>query len=380
MSTLIRCPRCKSETDASAARPGSIIKCVHCRGDMRVPDLAKAPASGQKAGGRQSVLFRRMTNASVPGQRGRSVAIPGGSGGDRGASGRGRDLSGLYLGGGILALIGVIIAIGVVMKSNKGPEPGVKGGPRKEIARAPIQAPPPPTEPAPPPEPKKPPERVADSWEPNATEFVLASVKPILTESAAEKDGLNFIRTLNTSRILQSPFRYLPFVINSMVSEDRDLARATFQIVHAFCEERKILFADGSNPINIGKVNNAEYRAYMYQWMTQWWSEKASKLPDAPSNAKVVDQMDWVATVRQLIGGAYHDEDTPQRATFRKVKNLGRAAWPKLADVIDHDELSLGQAAAQVLTELTGEKKPRPNEQNKAEVKNAWIAWIEKNK
>jgi len=32
-----------------------------------------------------------------------------------------------------------------------------------------------------------------------------------------------------------------------------------------------------------------------------------------------------------------------------------------------------------VLTELTGEKLPRPNEQNRSEVKNAWIAWINKN-
>jgi hypothetical protein len=62
------------------------------------------------------------------------------------------------------------------------------------------------------------------------------------------------------------------------------------------------------------------------------------------------------------------------------VKNLGRAGWTKLADLIDHDDLTIGQTAAQVLSELTGEKKfPRPNEQNRAEVKNAWIAWLKQN-
>src|SRR5688572_21058770 len=148
MATLIRCPRCKSENDASAARPGSVMKCSHCRGDMRVPDAAKssAPAGGgggRAGGGRQSTLFRRMTNATVPGQRGRTTPMPGGGGGDgRGASDRGRDMSGLYLGGGIAALVAVIIAIGFVMKG-KSDEP-VKGGTKRESARTPIQAPPPP--------------------------------------------------------------------------------------------------------------------------------------------------------------------------------------------------------------------------------------------
>jgi len=343
---------------------------------MRVPEASREPSSGARPGGRQSTLFRRMNNASVPGQRGRSVAMPGGSGGSRGASDRGRDLSGLYVGGGIAALIGVVIVVGLMMKG-KSAEPAAKGGPRKEM-RAPIQAPPPPPV-APAPPPPKEPGRVAADWEPDAMSFVLASVKPVQTDSTAEKDALNFIRTGNTNRILASPFRYIPFVINSLASEDRDLARAAFQILYAFCEDRKIYFEGNKNPIDIAKVNNAEYRAYMYEnWASTWWPQSSHKLPDAPGNKAAIDRQDWVALVRQLIGGAYHDESTPQGTAFRKVKNLGKAAWPKLAELIDHDELSIGQAAAQVLTELTGEKKPRPTEQNRAEVKNAWIAWIAK--
>ncbi|HEU4338548.1 MAG TPA: hypothetical protein VFS19_00645, partial [Planctomycetota bacterium] len=151
---MIRCPRCKSENDASAARPGSVIKCTHCRGDMRVPDAAKAPAAaggGRAVGGRQSTLFRRMTNATVPGQRGRSVPSPG-AGDGRGASDRGRDMSGLYLGAGIAALAAVIIAIGLVMKG-KSADPPAKGGTKREIARSPNLPPPPPVEPLPPPPP-----------------------------------------------------------------------------------------------------------------------------------------------------------------------------------------------------------------------------------
>src|SRR6185503_824947 len=144
MSLMLRCPRCKSENDASAARPGSVIKCTHCRGDMRVPEAAKASAGapggggggGRAAGGRQSTLFRRMTNATVPGQRGRTVPNPT-AGDGRGAADRGRDMSGIYLGLGIAALVVVVIAIGFVMKG-KSTEAPTKGGTKREIARTPM--------------------------------------------------------------------------------------------------------------------------------------------------------------------------------------------------------------------------------------------------
>ena len=384
MSTLIRCPRCKSENDASSARPGSVIKCVHCRGDMRIPEAAKTPASAGKVGGRQSTLFRRMTNATVPGQRGRTAPMPGGYGEGRGASDRPRDMSGIYTGGAIAALIAVVIAIGLVMKGKSSEEPVAKGGGKnKSTSRAPIQAPPP-LPPAPPPEPVKPPnERKKGpplTWEPDAASYTLESVRPLPTDPTAEKDALHFIRTKNSKLIIRTPFRYLPFVINSMISEDRELAHGAFVVLNDFFEDRKDYDSNGKPILDLAWVNDANYRSYMYSFAnTKWWPERASKLPDAPGNQAVVDRQDWVALVRELKGGAYHDLDTPQGVAFQKVKNLGRAAWIKLAELIDHEDLTIGQTAAQVLNELTGEKKPRPTEQNRAEVKNAWVAWIQKN-
>jgi hypothetical protein len=219
----------------------------------------------------------------------------------------------------------------------------------------------------------------SSNWEPDAAAFVLASVRPIPTEAAAEKDALHFIQKRDTARINNSPFRYVPFVINSLVSEDRDLARAAFNALYDFFESRGTKTDDGKNPVDVSKVNNAEYRAFIYQHMGTWWSQNASKLPDAPRNIETIEKLDWVAHVREMRGGAYHDESTPQGIAFRKVKNLGRGAWPKLAELIDHEDLTIGQTAAQVLTELTGEKKPRPTEQNRADVKNAWLAWIKQN-
>jgi len=392
MAMMIRCPRCKSENDASAARPGSVIKCTHCRGDMRVPDAAKASAGGpgsggggggRAVGGRQSTLFRRMTNATVPGQRGRSVPNPTAADG-RGASDRGRDMSGIYLGLGIAALVAVVIAIGFVMKG-KSAEPAAKSGTKREIARTPVNTPPPPpVAPLPPPPPPKAPNEGRKgpplTWEPDAASYVLEVIKPLTVDQTAEKDALTFIREKNTKRINTTPFRYLPFVINSLISEDRELAHSAFIVLNAFCEDRKEYDSKGKPILDLAWVNDAEYRGYMYQWWNnKWWPERASKLPDAPGAAQAVERQDWVGLVRAMIGGAYHDEDTPQGSAFRKVKNLGRAAWPKLAELIDHDELPLGRCAAQVLIELTGEKKPLPTEQNRSEVKNAWLAWIAKN-
>jgi glycerate kinase len=379
MALMLRCPRCKSENDASSAKPGSIIKCLHCRGDMRIPDAAKAAAPGGRApaagGGRQSALFRRMTNATVPGQKGRGAPPPGsGGGGGRGASDRGRDLSGLYVGGGIAAIIAIIIVIGLVMSGKKA-EPEK---PKKEIAKKAMSAPPPPPQPPPPPPPiaqapaldKAPP----SGWEPDANGTLLTAVRPVPTEAAAEKDAIHFIETSNTKRIFAQPFRYMPFVINALLSEDQKLATASFGILHAFCEERNIKFEGGKNPVELTHVNSAGYRGYVYSnWAAEWWPKNSHKLPDAPGQAGHVERTDWAALANEMKSGSYHDDTTPAGAAFKKVKNLGQAAWLKLAEIIDHDDLDIGRSAARALTELTGEKKPLPNEQNRTEVKNAWL-------
>lgn len=373
MSTLLRCPRCKSEIDASQQKPGSIIKCAHCRGDMRIPEETKQGGHGMGSG-RQSTLFRRMSNATVPGQHGPSAPRTGYAD-PRGASGRGRDLGGLYVGGGIVALIGVIIVIGVLMKGG-GAEPTGKTG-RKKETRAPVEAPPPP--PPPPPiqdlAPNENPAGPPSSWEPDAIGYVLQSVKPVPSEPGHEKEGLELIKAKNSAQINLRPFRYLPFAINALISEDRELALAACQILYSFCEERGLRDSKDKNPIDMSWVNSAKYRGYIYShWSTTWWPQSSSKLPDAPGNQDAVNRIDWKDMTRRLRGGGYHDPTTPQGAALKTVRNLGKATWPKLAELIDDEEL--GRTAAQILTELTGEKKPLPTEQNRTEVKNAWLAWI----
>jgi len=325
-----------------------------------------------------------MANAAVPGQRGRVVAGPTFSGDGRGASKRGSDMSGLYMGGGIVGVIAIVVVIAVMM-SGKSPEPGTQGGPKK-LTRTPP--PPPVAPPAPAPEPIKPPSERGSgppsSWEPDAASRMQATVNPVPCESALEKEALGYIRAGNTDRINSAPYHYLPFVLNSLITEDRELAKGAFAALAAFCQHQRILLTGEKNPVDLGWVNSAEYRAYIYQdWAGKWWGQNSRKLIDAPIGAgelAAVDKVDWESQVRQLIGGSYYDSTTPSGTTFLKVKAYGRAAWPKLANLIDHEDLSVGQAAASVLNELTGQKRPRPTEANRAEVKAGWLSWISSQK
>jgi hypothetical protein len=377
MTTQIRCPRCKAETDSSTAKPGSVIKCVHCRGDMRVPDAPKAGGPGVK-GGRQSTLFRKMTNASVPGQRGRGPSMPSGSA--RPGADAPKDMSGVYKGIGIAGAIAAVIVIGILMKG-KSPEPEKPRPPRKSFADAP--APPPPLQPPAPPvdtmaEIQK--KGAPPTFEQGADKYVHYSIKPITpSDPAAEKDAMTFIKAVNMKYILATPFRYLPYVINSMISDDQAVAVASFQVLHAFCEEHK-LYVDGKNWINLGLINSPEYRGHAYQeWVTRFWPERSNKLPDSPGNKEAVERVDWVGLARSLQGGAYHTDEN-QGIAYRKVKSYGKSAWPKLVALIDHEELPVARSAGQLLNDLTGEKKPLPTEQNRTELRNAWAAWVENNK
>ena len=377
MTTQIRCPRCKAETDSSTAKPGSVIKCVHCRGDMRVPDVAKSGGPGIK-GGRQSTLFRKMTNATVPGQRGRAPSVP--TGGGRPGADAPRDMSGVYKGIGIAGGIAAVIVIGILMKG-KSPEPEKTTG-KKSTPKTVAPLPPPPP-PPPPVDTKAEIEKsgAPPTYEHGADSLVHYSIKPLTpSDPAAEKDAMTFIKNVNMPRILATPYRYLPFVINSMISEDQAMAVASFQVLHGFCEEMKLYTSDGKNVIDLHLVNSPKYRAWMYQeWVTKFWPERSNKLPDSPGNKEAVERENWVELARRLQGGAYHTDDN-QGIAYRKVKSYGKAAWPKLVALIDHEELPVARSAGQLLNDLTGEKKPLPNEQNRTELRNAWTTWVEKNK
>ena len=78
-------------------------------------------------------------------------------------------------------------------------------------------------------------------------------------------------------------------------------------------------------------------------------------------------------------GGGFDIPDRPEGKAFQIVKSMGRGAYPYLIKYIDDQDIQLARAAVTVLNELTGRKRPLPNETTRAAVKTDWDNWLEGN-
>lgn len=383
MATLIRCPSCKFEIDATASKPGSIIKCANCKHDMRIPAGELKPEDVPRGMARQTPLFRKMSNVTAPGARGR----PRGGPSDRGASTQpGGYNNGLAIGGAVAGLA-ALIGIAVLLMKNSGTE-APSAPPKKLMARRTEEAPPPPP-PAAGPEAPKPPTSDSSgppsSWEPDASADVSASVKPVFADPARAQEAILLMKAGNTDQINNSPYSFLPHVINTLISEDKVLAHAAFRALASYCEHANIRDSKDKIPIELEWFNSARYRGYVYQFWAGpggWWEKKGAGLPDAPTSGggTNIDKVDWLGLARQLKGGGYHDRTTHQGVAFSKVRAFGKAAYPKLAALLDDEDVSLAADVNNVLNELTGQKMPKVTEANRSAVKALWIDWISRNK
>jgi hypothetical protein len=78
-------------------------------------------------------------------------------------------------------------------------------------------------------------------------------------------------------------------------------------------------------------------------------------------------------------GGAFDDLSRPEGVAFKRVKDMGKDAYPHLIRYIDHEDPLLGRAAVAVLNALTNQNKPLPNEGTKVKIKAEWEAWVKGN-
>ncbi len=95
---------------------------------------------------------------------------------------------------------------------------------------------------------------------------------------------------------------------------------------------------------------------------------------EEPSKARWDDLM---TTLR--AGGAFDDLSRPEGVAFKRVKDMGKGAYPHLVKYIDHEDPLLGRAAVAVLNELTGQKKTLPTEATRAKAKAEWEEWVKAN-
>jgi hypothetical protein len=100
----------------------------------------------------------------------------------------------------------------------------------------------------------------------------------------------------------------------------------------------------------------------------------------APSRVEEPSKARWDDLMTTLrAGGAFDDLSRPEGVAFKRVKEMGKGAYPHLVKYIEHEDPLLGRAAVAVLNELTGQKKPLPTETTRAKVKAEWEEWIKAN-
>ncbi len=140
MAKLIKCPRCQSQIDVTTVTAGTTVKCSDCGAAVRIPTgetskhvKAAAPAAAHSGAGtarrakpagqmaRGTDIFRKMSSAKNPGQRGASSGPVMGQRASTGHTNR----APLVAGGAILVLIAAGAAVFFLNQSK--PEPPKKG-------------------------------------------------------------------------------------------------------------------------------------------------------------------------------------------------------------------------------------------------------------
>ncbi|MBI4566635.1 MAG: hypothetical protein HY716_18310 [Planctomycetes bacterium] len=405
MARMVKCPRCTLHIDASGVEPGGLLRCPKCSNEMRTSDSDQKPRSaiGQKKGSakdseggaskRQTMLFRKMAGARVPGMTGNR---PPRGGYDRaGKEAPKSSMSGvvLWTAAGIVLLIGG--AIGIVLIANQGePQKAARGKTKASRPAAAAPAPPPESEPPSRPRRDEPQLQKLDgnyvapnTWERGARVWVTPPGFATLdVDEATNQEALGMLAAEQYDRINENPYRYMPAVINALLDDGESVARHALRMMHAFCAAHGIVAeVSGENPIRLDLANSAQFRGGAFSQWAEWWLRNSGNVKGAPAGAAAASRVDvdtlnwdWLAS-RLKGGGAFFDSTTPQGQAFAQIKAAGKAAYPKLAHYLDNEDLGLAQAVAAALNELTGQNKPLPRLDTQAQVKAEWLDWISKN-
>ncbi len=402
MAKLIKCPRCQSQIDVTTMAGGSSVRCPDCGAQVRIPtgETGKHPAkqpAAVAAGGSaapaapsrgtarriSSPIFAKMAGAKAPGQGGRGTAV-------RGAAGTSHN-AGMIIG----AIVGGIAVIGglAFVLSSKGDKDTRKNQPFSEAAartdskfRAPDQpAGGPPTAPRTA-DPGSPSFQPPVKWEPNAMRHLPPGQGLIPCSATAGTEAEHILKNEDPRMVMTRPDKYFAPTINCMLSEDEFVARAAFQAISWFCDEKKLKTDSGRNPVQRENINSAQSRAEQFKyWAHDWYPKNKDSLGSEPiaqpGGSLDANTSDWEQIMRDLRGaGAYDDPSRPEGSTMAKIKRMDRKlVYQKLIGYIDHEDPMVGRAACAALNYLTDQKQPLPTEKNKAQIKATWQEWASKN-
>lgn len=421
MAKILKCPRCQEKIDVTDLSGGSTVRCEACGtmvrisgGTQSIPKAAPPPAAPAKSergttkvrkpgdknstkvrtspgAGRQTDLFRKMSNARQPGEGGRP----------RGG-GQPQEGGGMKPGVMIGIAAGVIILIGGVafaMLGKKDPGAGKASTSEKEAApkkkksepKAVAKAPPAPVIPS-----------DSGTFKPGAR--AAAGVGKDVPDMKCNPDARQTYEAMVTggriAEIVNEDYKWITYVFDGLLSDNEAVVKATCEALHKIIVKRKLDASQsdlGKQPTMNG-MNMPELRGGEYTYWAQWWlmlpnrnaiatwAEQAGADPSStkPGGGSTVignaASEDWAKTLAECRSGGFANANNPEHFHFQRVKSMGKSAYPKLVEFIDNEDATIGKAAVLLLIELTGrsDASARVNDGNKAQVKADWAEYIKK--
>ncbi len=419
MAKLIACTRCESQIDVTNAPAGSTVRCSECNSLVRIstgtaepiPSVPQAPPvarPSRRGGGRRDPLFNKFANARPPGggtpRGGRSTSPRMGR---RGAAPAKKSNTPVIIG----VVVGVlaVLAIVIVIATRGDKPPASKEGGNDVIMNVPepgSKPPPPKPEPAPAAPGKTGKEEkktfptltksekgsysIPDSFEPGAKKHVelrRSGIMDLGLDNDLKSEYESLAKSGNVSSIIEKDYKWMPYIIDGLLSEDETAARTTYQSLHDICEKHKIWAADKehmqTNPIKMKQFNSAIARAGEYEFWGEWYLKNKEAVASWEGGGKLVvqayaDKENWDDLMSKLrVGGGYDDMSRPEGVAYAKVKSMGKSAYPHLIRYIGNEDLMLARAAVSVLNELTGRTEPLPRPDTRETIRGRWEKWLE---
>lgn len=429
MARLIRCPRCPSQIDVTRVAGGASVRCPDCGASVRVPTgqtgqypqvtapppaPAPAPAAAGSSGrGKTTALFRKMATASAPGVSDRPTGrVPRES---RSATRvRRRGGSGVALLVGSVAGFLVLVVLLIVTLNNQSARREAEAAARKareeerrkkaeELARKAREE-----------------EAAAEAeyqrqlaarkdasakpasltrkggnyqapaaFEPGARKYIQGSPSALGDNPEQLKEFEAMAAAGRIDEMVRDDPKWLPYVIDGMLSDDEKVARASFQAMYDICAKHRVMTESGKNPVSLEYVNSAYYRGNEFAYWLEWYQRNRQEIAErggkggGAENARVVGEdparADWPKLMEMLRpGGGFDDPKRPEGLAFAKVKAMGPGAYPYLVRHIDDADIMIARAAVRVLNELTGQNRPLPTEATKGQARQEWEVWLKR--
>jgi len=425
MAKILKCPRCQEKIDITDLSGGSTVRCEACGTMVRIsggtqtmpkaaPPPPPPPARSERGttkvrkpgdknstkvrtnpgGGRQTDLFRKMSNAKQPGEGGR----PRGGGGKEVAGSN----TGMIIAIAGAAVVLIAIAAVVVMKkdSGSGKASASESRDRDSSASTPKKK----KKDDPKPAPKAytpPPPTDTGTFKPGARQA--AGVGKDVPDMKCNPDARQAYEAMVTGgkidEVVNEDYKWILYVFDGLLSDNEAVVKGTCEALHKIIQKRKLDASQsdlGKSPTMNG-MNMPELRGGEYTYWAQWWlmlpnrnaiatwAEQAGADPSStkPTGSTVIGNAaseDWPKTLAECRSGGFANSNNPEYYHYQRVKSMGKSAYPKLVEFIDNEDSTIGKAAVLLLIELTGrsDASARVNDGNKAQVKADWAEYIKK--